>query len=58
MGNRNCGLFSDGRDGEDHLYVDGLSDDENRLLKEIYRYMDISSKFMPSYDLRDGYNNE
>ncbi len=44
MGNRNCGLFNDGRDGEDNLFVDGLSDDENRAIKEIYRSMQIACK--------------
>lgn len=43
MGNRNCGLFNDGRDGEDNLYVDGLTEEENRTIKELYRNMEIAS---------------
>jgi hypothetical protein len=46
MGNRNCGLFNDGRDGDDNLFVDGLSDEENRTIKELYRNMEIASKIM------------
>ena len=45
MGNRisACGLFGDGREPSDRFQVDGLSEEENLLLKEMYLSMDISS---------------
>jgi len=43
MGNRNCGLFNDGRDGDDCMFIDGLSIDDNKVIKEIYRNMDMTS---------------
>ena len=52
MGNRNCGLFNDGRDGYDHLNVDGLSEEENNIIKEIYRDMGISSKDIMSNQMK------
>jgi len=38
-----CGLFLEKRD-YDTISVEGLSDEENRTIKEIYRQMDITSK--------------
>jgi len=55
MGNRNCGLFNDGRDGADHLYVDGISSDENRIIKDVYKNMDIASIFNTLLSLKMSY---
>lgn len=45
MGNRNaCSLFGvGGRDNSDKIWVDYLSEEENKTLKEMYTNMNISS---------------
>lgn len=42
MGNRNaCGFFSGDRKSDELFWVSGLSDDENKIIKDIYKQMDI-----------------
>jgi hypothetical protein len=45
MGNRNsCGLFDGDRRHDDFNLIHGLTDDENKTLKDLYKSMDISGK--------------
>lgn len=46
MGNRNgCSFFSEiRREDDDKFWVEGLTEEDNRALKELYNNMDISSK--------------
>jgi hypothetical protein len=44
MGNRsNCSMFYED-DQYDSYFIDGLTPDENKVIKQIYRSMDIGSK--------------
>ena len=46
MGNQNsCGLFDDNRKGQDYFWVDGLSEQENLTIRDVYKSMGISCKY-------------
>ena len=43
MGNlAGCGLFNDRRSMAERMWVDGLTEEENSLLKEVYSNMAIA----------------